>query len=147
MDSTATERRRARRMARAARTRARALSPLRIVASLLSIPPLAVAIGTAVYLRVSDYPPGDAMRHLVARAGCEAAAAVNLVPAGQGRLGYHRRNDADGDGVACNEGLFVSAAPPAARAAIPAALPEALADPAPEAPAARIVGGAKFLRP
>ncbi|SEJ90837.1 Excalibur calcium-binding domain-containing protein [Cribrihabitans marinus] len=123
-----------RRRRRAERTRARALSPVRLVWLLFSLPLIAGSVAVSVYLRTSPYPRAQAMQHLVARAGCEAAARVGVRYARKGQPGYHARNDPDGDGVACGSA-------PAARTAASAA-PEP-----PSGPATRQVGGAKFVRP
>lgn len=133
-------------------TRRRALSPVRILTQLVAIPGIALAVGVSIVIRTSDHAPIDALRELVALAGCGAAAAVNLAPAGKGRLGYHARNDRDGDGVACNEGLAM-APPPTFHPGTIASMNESGARPAPapvSAPdnsAPRMTGGAKFLRP
>ncbi|MDF0603802.1 excalibur calcium-binding domain-containing protein [Psychromarinibacter sp. C21-152] len=132
METTRKDRRRAARLARAEETRRRALSPVRILLQIAAIPLVAAAVAVPLYLRTSDYPPMDAIRHLAALAGCEQAAAVGLAPAREGGLGYHRRNDPDGDGVACGTAHAAASAP--ARPADP------------EAPS-RMTGGAKFLRP
>ncbi len=90
------------RIAQADETRRRALSPLRIFLRLAGIPLVTIGVAISVYVRTSDYPTQDAMRHLFALAGCEAAVAVGLTPATKGNIGYHARNDPDGDGVACD---------------------------------------------
>jgi hypothetical protein len=90
------------RQLRAARTRAEALSPVRILFSLLTLPLLALSVALSIYIRTSDYDPPDAVAHLVARGGCDAARSIGLAPSYRGGLGYHARNDADGDGVACD---------------------------------------------
>ena len=72
-----------------------------VILKLAAIPAIALGTGLSVYIRTSPYPPTEALLHLVARGGCPAAAAVGLAPARKGALGYHARNDADGDGVAC----------------------------------------------
>lgn len=95
---------------------------------ILGIPIVAAGIATSVYIRTSSYPPSDALRHLIARAGCKAAEAVALAPAYRGQIGYHARNDVNGDGVACQGHGF------------------AAAEPTPDG-GSRRSGGAKFLRP
>lgn len=94
-------RRQIRRHERAMRLRARTLSPLRILMSLLAIPVLAVLVAFSLYIRTSPYPPSEATLHLMARFGCETARSVGLASARRGELGYHSRNDVDEDGVAC----------------------------------------------
>lgn len=76
-------------------------SPVRFLMLILSIPVMTLAITVSAAVRMSPYPPEDAIRHLAALAGCETAAAVGLAPATRGGIGYHQRNDPDGDGVAC----------------------------------------------
>ena len=86
---------------RAARTRAEALAPGRILLSLVTLPGLAVCVALSIYIRTSEFDPPDALAHLVARANCDAARSIGLAPSYRGALGYHARNDPDGDGVAC----------------------------------------------
>ncbi|MCV2873736.1 excalibur calcium-binding domain-containing protein [Defluviimonas sp. WL0050] len=71
------------------------------LAKLMAIPVIAVATAVSIYIRTSPYPPAEALAHLIARAGCPAAAAIGLAGARMGELGYHDRNDPDGDGIAC----------------------------------------------
>lgn len=71
------------------------------ILKLTTIPIIAVATAVSVYVRTSPYPPALALAHLVARAGCPAAAAIGLADARAGAPGYHERNDPDGDGIAC----------------------------------------------
>lgn len=118
--------RNAKRQARAARTRARALSPRRILSLLMSVPIVAASAGLAMYLRTSPYDPPVAVAHLIAMAGCPAAMRVGLAPAAEGQPGYHLRNDAEGDGVACGTALVAE----------DVALTRY-----------RVVGSAKFIRP
>ena len=100
-----------------------------VILKLAAIPVVALAVGLSLFLRTSPYAPAEALLDLVARGGCPAAAAVGLAPARRGALGYHARNDTDGDGIACER-------EPAARVrAIPLA------------GGARRAGGAKFVRP
>lgn len=117
-----------RRQRRADRTRAKALSPLRILLLLASLPIIAGSTAIGVYMRTSPYPPELALRHLAALGGCEAAALAGLPQARRGEPGYHQRNDADLDGVAC--GTTLAAASMEARE-----------------PAQRAPGQAKFVRP
>ena len=112
-------------------TRAKALSPVRILLKLLLVPFVTVALTASIYIRTSEYPPEDALRHLLSLAGCRTAATLNLAPAYRGEIGYHEMNDADGDGVAC-EGERITVAQ----------LPSE-----PPAPEGRVAGGAKFVRP
>lgn len=123
---------------RAAHTRAQALAPGRILMSLITLPVLAFGVAMSIYIRTSDYDPPDALAHLVARGGCDAARYVGLAPAFRGGLGYHLRNDADGDGVAC-EAAGIGAGP-VRNAAFSAAVPK-------QKSTARIVSGAKFVMP
>jgi hypothetical protein len=133
---------------RAARTRARALSPVRIILSLMSVPVVATGLTVSIYIRTSPYEPPDALRHLIAMSGCDAAAKVGVAPALRGQLGYHPRNDDDGDGVACGS-IWSDARPEVAGdfETVPelAQLPDGTV--AAATPAVRSVGGAKFLRP
>ena len=124
-----------RRARRADRTRAQALSPVRILTQLLFLPVAVVAITISVYIRTSPYERTDALRHLAAMAGCDTAASMGLAPARAGELGYHARNDPDGDGVACGT----------ARGPGPTLADWAAA--APPDTAGRSAGGAKFLKP
>lgn len=119
---------------RAAKERARFLSPRRIIFLILSAPVIAGAMAISLYIRTSPHTPQNAMLHLVAMAGCEGAAVVGLAPAAKGRLGYHARNDSDGNGVACEAGDQIAKA-------------EQERLPGGQSGDARVVGGAKFLRP
>jgi Excalibur calcium-binding domain len=127
---------------RAARTRAHAFSPMRIGMSLLSFPVVTVSVALSLYIRTSAYEPTAALAHLVARVSCDAARSVGLAPAYRGEIGYHVRNDPDGDGVACERSL---------PAQVQQVLDTMLDTPAPspDQPAApdRMVGGAKFIKP
>lgn len=129
-----------RRQLRAARTRARALSPIRIVMLLLSFPLLASAIATSLYIRVSPYDPPTALAHLIARFGCDAAIYVDLAPAYVGEIGYHARNDADGNGVACEHANQFTAAAPVEAATLTTTEPAGDAQ-------VRMINGAKFVKP
>jgi len=122
-------RRRARRARRAQELQRRTLSFRNIVVKLLALPLLALAIWLGAYFRTSDYAPETALAHLLALAGCDAAFAVGLAPARVGEPGYHRRNDPDGDGVACPFGGTYAEGPPVGDGNV------------------RTVGGAKFVKP
>jgi len=117
-----------RRELRAEQTRALALSPTRIFLKLLLVPVVTVVLTVTIYSRASPYEPQDALRHLMALTGCDAAAKIGLAPAYRGELGYHPRNDENGDGVAC------------------ANASSALAEATPDTPR-NTADGAKFLRP
>lgn len=130
-----------RRERRARATLAYALSPRRILMQVLLLPVAIVAIAISVYVRTSPYDGGDALRHLAALAGCDTALSMGLAPAMQGEIGYHARNDSDGDGIACAEYASAALMPPTAGPR-PARPPQADAD-----PDTRRIGGAKFLRP
>ncbi|MFT4959011.1 MAG: hypothetical protein ACI92Z_000083 [Paracoccaceae bacterium] len=125
---------------RAAGLRARTLSPWRIGLKLLSIPVLAVSVAVSIYIRTSPYEPEQALAHLIARANCDAARSIGLAPAYRGGLGYHARNDADGDGVACEMNRPFKAAPMVQGMKLTKVEPAA-------APSVRMVGGAKFVKP
>ena len=136
---------------RAARTRAQALSPWRIFKSLLSLPIVTIAVTVSLYVRTSDYDPPDALAHLVARTGCDAAWAIGLAPSYRGQLGYHARNDPDGDGVAC-DGARIGQGRTIQSAILDATAPQTnpVADPVPDPTPGlsnRMVNGAKFIRP
>jgi len=120
-----------RRERRAARTRRHALSPLRILLSLAMVPVVAAGLTASIYIRTSPFPPQDALRHLIALSGCQAAARVGVPNAHTGEPGYHARYDTDGNGVACENDTRI------------AAYEKASGDAAP----LRNAGGAKFLRP
>ena len=101
----------------------------------IAVPAVAAVVAMSVYIRTSPYEPTEALMHLIARSSCSAARSVGLAPSFRGELGYHARNDADGDGVACEwPGINVPGAANAAEA-VPAAAP------------GRMAGGAKFVRP
>nr|WP_108860161.1 MULTISPECIES: excalibur calcium-binding domain-containing protein [Ruegeria] len=121
---------------RADALRRRALSPVRIIFMILMLPATTAAIAVGVFLRTSEFESPDALLHLVALAGCQAAEALVPGPYWDGEPGYHARNDTDGDGVACG-----ATAPQFAT-------PQPAADPQPAAAAPqRQVGTAKFVRP
>ncbi len=135
-------------MAKAEATRRRALSPFRIVLRLATIPVLAVTVTLSLFLKTSEYPPVDALRHLVAMAGCSAAEVVDLAPARDGDIGYHARNDPEGDGIACGTGQVAvsrsASGPVSVPVSEPASEPQSVGA---ETPSVRMEGGAKFLRP
>lgn len=126
----------ARRKARAQRTRARALSPVRILIQVLLMPLVTLSLTVSIYIRTSPYERTDALRHLAALAGCDTAQAMGLAPAAKGQIGYHAHNDKNGDGIACESEIQVSALP---------ALPSDPATPAP--PQMQGITGAKFIKP
>ncbi|MHA6263502.1 NYN domain-containing protein [Arenibacterium sp. CAU 1754] len=123
-----------RRHRRADRLRAKALSPRRVMWALAALPIITASTALSVYIRTSPYEPGEAVLHLAAMAGCGVAGKVGLSPANRGELGYHVRNDADGNGVACEptEAHIVS------RGQVPARR---------RTETTRTVGGAKFVKP
>ncbi len=90
-----------RRQKRAERLRREALSPRRILSLILILPGVMMIVALSVYLRTSPYYPTDAMMHLLARGGCDMARRIGLAGARRGEIGYHARNDHDGNGVAC----------------------------------------------
>ncbi len=123
----------ARRRKRAETLRKRALSPLRILTMVLMLPVTTIGIAVGVYLRTSEFEREEATVHLIALAGCSAVESFVRGPFYEGQPGYHRRNDPDGDGIACG-----------------APVPSPVQDTPPkqaEVPASRTVGNAKFLRP
>lgn len=125
------------RQMRAQQMWARALSPVRIVKLLLCIPILTAVLATSIYIRTSPYEPAVALAHLIARGGCGAASYVGLAPAYYGEIGYHARNDADENGVACEiDSQFVTA--PAVDSASLVTAPNSQE---------RMASGAKFLKP
>ncbi len=90
-----------RRERRARATFAHALSPTRILGQVLLVPVVTIALTVSIYVRTSPYERPDALRHLAAMAGCDTARSMGLAPAFEGEIGYHKRNDADGNGIAC----------------------------------------------
>ncbi|MCL6285462.1 excalibur calcium-binding domain-containing protein [Ruegeria sp. 2012CJ41-6] len=135
--------RRMRREKRAAATRAKALSPTRIATLLAALPLLMCSTAIGVYIRTSPYPAEQALQHLVAMAGCEAAAKVGVFEVREGMPGYHLRNDPDGNGVACETRTI---------AAIPAQSVETVQASRDTAPNAgntdrRQIGNSKFIKP
>lgn len=101
-----------------------------VIVKLAMIPVVALGVAVSVYIRTSPYPPTEALMHLVARAGCPAAVAIGLAGARKGELGYHARNDIDGNGIACGR-------------ATPTQGPALVL---PGAGQSRTVGGAKFIQ-
>jgi len=124
------------RQRRATRTRERALSPVRILLNLMLVPVVAAIMTASIFMQTSPFGDTDALRHLISLAGCDAAMKVQVAPAALGQPGYHKRNDPDGNGVACDEGLEIAYVAPA--------MPQEPMTPAVEQ---RIIGGAKFVRP
>lgn len=122
-----------RRQRRAEALRKRALSPIRIMLMVLMLPVTTIGIAVGVYLRTSEFEHDEALLHLIALAGCNAVENIVPGPFVAGGPGYHKRNDPDGDGVACDTRsvVFEPSAPPQHT----------------EAPEARRVGTAKFVRP
>ncbi|MGV6805618.1 MAG: excalibur calcium-binding domain-containing protein [Ruegeria sp.] len=138
-ESSIADPRLARRQRKADALRRRALSPFRILLMVLALPLTTGVIALGVYMRTSDLERTEALMHLVALAGCDAARTVGLGPMREGQLGYHKRNDPDGDGVACETRLQASPR---------GAVPVRSATPAQSsAPKVRAVGNAKFVRP
>lgn len=135
-----------RRYRRAAENRAWALSPTRIIMTLASLPLVAGSVALSVYVRTSPYEPSRAVAHLVARAGCDAAASVGLAPAYRGGLGYHDRNDADGDGVACDS-IDLGAEPLRDVAYSEPSAPRPSLRTSTQNATRQMVGGAKFIKP
>ena len=122
-----------RRQVRAEALRRQALSPVRILIMVLALPLTTAMIAIGVFLRTSDFERHEAVIHLVALAGCEAVGALGFGPFRDGQAGYHKRNDPDGDGVAC--GTFTHSSVSGAQALKPTA------------PHVRAVGNAKFVKP
>ncbi len=123
----------AKRAGRADKLRKQALSPVRILTMVLALPITTGMIALGVYLRTTDYEPAEAIVHIVALAGCDAAGAIGVGPVRQGEPGYHRRNDPDGDGLACETGMMLQ--------------PQSVTTTTAQAPKERMIGGAKFVRP
>lgn len=128
-----------RRQRRAEAVRRKALSPIRILMMVLALPLTTGMIAIGVYIRVSDYDRPEAVVHLVAMAGCDVVQKLVPGPFYEGGPGYHKRNDPDGDGVACGPSAPRSVSTFAQQA--PTITPEV------EAPKERTVGTAKFLKP
>ncbi len=131
----------ARRQRRADALRRQALSPLRILLMVLALPLTTGMIAIGVYLRVSDYERHEAVIHLVALAGCDAVGMLGFGPFREGGPGYHKRNDPDGDGVAC--GSFDLQRP--RNVAMPGNTQSDSQNL--QTPKQRTVGTAKFLKP
>ncbi len=131
-----------RRQRKADALRRQALSPLRILLMVLALPITTGMIAIGVYLRVSDYERHEAVVHLVALAGCDAVGMLGFGPFREGGPGYHKRNDPDGDGVAC--GSF--ALQQQRNVAMPGRNTESTSQSI-EPPKQRTVGTAKFLKP
>ncbi len=130
-----------RRQRRADEMRRKALSPLRILLMVLALPLTIGMITIGVYLRISDYERHEAVIHLVALAGCDTVQRLVPGPFFEGRPGYHKRNDPDGDGVACGtRGLQRQRT-----TAMPGTAGNAPRQT--QAPRERTVGTAKFLKP
>lgn len=127
---------------RAARTRAHALSPWRIGISLLGFPVVAVSVAVSLYIRTSTYEPSAALAHLVARFNCDAARSIGLAPAYRGEIGYHARNDPDGNGVSCERSLQTQM-----QQILGVALDAPVTSPDQPPVPDRMVGGAKFIKP
>jgi len=114
------------REARAARTRARALSPVRILFQVLLLPVAAAGMTVSIYVAFSPFEREDALRHLASMHGCETAAKLGLANMRAGEVGYHKRIDPDQNGIACEDAVVASVQ---------------------AAPAQESTGGAKFVRP
>lgn len=123
-----------RRYERADRTRREALSPSRILLSIVTVPVLTVGLTVSIFVMTSDYDRRDALRHLIALAGCEPAAKIGMTDMTRGEVGYHPRNDPDGDGLSCDTGRAALDTAGWAGAAV-------AMETAPPAP------GARFVRP
>jgi len=142
-DAFRTEVKPSRRERRARATLAHALSPARILTQVLLVPIVTIAMTVSIYIRTSPYERVDALRHLAAMAGCDTARSMGLAPAFKGEIGYHKRNDADGNGIACEDSRNPLAG-------IVARTLSALPEPAQYDGAAnsvRMDGGAKFVKP
>lgn len=93
---------------------------IRAVALRLALAPVtALGLFLTLYTSASPYPQGLALKHLVARWDCRAAAAVGLAPAPRGAPGYHARTDSDGNGVSCDPAQLLADAPLPAPAGTP----------------------------
>lgn len=100
-----------------------------VILKIAAIPLVATSVALSIYVRTSPYPPTEALVHLIAMGGCPAAAFFGLSNRREGELGYHKRNDPDGDGIAC------------AASRIPGALVDGA-----EPDITHRAGGAKFVR-
>ena len=96
------DQRTARRAARADATQRQALSPVRIITSVLLVPVVAGGMTMSIFIRTSPFEREDALRHLVAMTGCSAATKVGVAGAARGEPGYHERHDVNRDGIACD---------------------------------------------
>ena len=123
---------------RADRTKAQALSPVRILVQVLMIPLVIISITLSIYIQTSPYERVEALRHLLALSGCNTAMSIGLAPAFRGEIGYHTRNDPDGDGIACHDPGPIAGTLPASN---PAGSNGTSAEPV------QGISGAKFLRP
>lgn len=97
------------RQRRALRTRAKALSPVRILLKLVMAPFVAFGMMVSIYVATSPFEREDAMKHLAAMLDCDVAMSVGVPFARAGSPGYHARHDLDGNGVACDDGTFAAA--------------------------------------
>jgi len=69
-------------------------------------PPLAAALcsfGVFWYLASSPWPVGLTLKHLAAFPSCTAARMAGVAPVRRGEPGYWHHNDADDDGIACED--------------------------------------------
>ncbi len=128
-----------RRQRRADATRRQALSPVRILLLVLCLPLTVALISFNMFVRLSDYGRNEAIIHLIALAGCDTAQSMGFGPFYDGYPGYHRRNDPDGDGMACE--TFAAVKRPQ-----PVTVPDTGSQRRTSAPA-RSVGNAKFVKP
>ncbi|MFQ6553805.1 excalibur calcium-binding domain-containing protein [Aestuariibius insulae] len=118
-----------RRQRRADRERAKVLSLHFILTRILLLPLVVLSISLSIYIRTSPFPMQVTIAHLMSMSGCRMTQHLGLAPAVKGAPGYHARNDANGNGVACETGVFVDTAQPAG------------------SQSTRSVSGAKFVRP
>ena len=68
------------RQIRAMRTHERALSTLRILLNLMMVPVVTVVMTASIFMQTSPFGDTDALRHLIAMAGCGAAMKVRWCP-------------------------------------------------------------------
>ncbi len=94
---------------RADRTRAVALSPMRNLFRVLMIPIVTLSVTVGIYVQISPYERQETLMHLAAMAGCDTALKFGLSDMHEGELGFHARNDTDGNGIACESGDRVAA--------------------------------------
>ncbi len=118
-----------RRQRRADRERAKVLSLHFILTRILFLPVVIASISLSIYIRTSPFPMQVTIAHMMSMSGCAMTRHLGLAPAVKGAPGYHVRNDANGNGVACETGVYVDTAQPA------------------ESRSTRSVSGAKFVRP